>query len=175
MQDTFTAATVAARGKSNAGQDHAGHPWSCTAHRDTAPFATEKELAKMKLKVTAIGFVVLAVTACQPQPASRAPVAGVSPSLPLTSEMRRELAAELAQVEARGQGVCSARNLEFTRISATLYAIAIGTDATMPWTAAERAEVTKLRQRWEALGGDSADVSESYPGGLGACPAAPGV
>ena len=111
-------------------------------------------------KLAATSLVVLALTACEPQPASRTPVADVSPSLPLTSETRTELAAELAQIQARGQGACSASDLEFTRISVTLYAIAIDAQATTPWTAAERAEVAKLRRRWEALGGDSGDVSE---------------
>ena len=101
-----------------------------------------------------------ALAACKPQPASRTPVADVSPSLPLTSETRTELSAELAQIQARGQGACSASDLEFTRISVTLYAIATDGQATTPWTTAERTEVAKLRQRWEALGGDSGDISE---------------
>ncbi|MEC3861458.1 hypothetical protein VK792_09195 [Mesobacterium sp. TK19101] len=82
--------------------------------------------------------------------------------LPLSVAARQELTdiyAKLDTPEARQ--ACTADEITFTKRAVALYALYIEREepGARSWTKAEEARIEKMRTEWEALGGDTGDVS----------------
>jgi hypothetical protein len=105
----------------------------------------------------------LAAGGCDTPPASSADTGVTTPldGLPLTAASRSELSAPLARLSAPEARLhCTDRELDFVR--ASLLALAVFTDETetAPWNRAEQAQVRALMLQFEALGGETGDLSD---------------
>ncbi len=116
-------------------------------------------MSRHQIMSIATASLLAACTASpQPTPGSSNPDLR---GLPLPSEVRSELAAEMgALATPQARQACSARELEFAGTSMRLMAVLMTSEETRPWSPTETAAVETLQSRWQSLGGDGVTMSE---------------